>query len=480
MVGALTALVLGCGDPPAHPPSSTEPVQPEGWDRELRLQPAVDSNPDPRVFETEIVARVQELEVVPGVRTALWTYNGQLPGPSIEVSRGDRLIVHFRNELPEATTIHWHGLRLPNAMDGVPNATQPAVEPGGAFTYDFVVPDAGAFWYHPHVRSAAQVGFGLYGPLLAADPDEPPELGDEVTLLLSDVGIDDAGTLLPPDDGGFLASLFGREGNRLLVNGKLNPVLHARAGRRQRWKLINAAKSRYFQLGVSGHDFVRLGGDGGFAAHPVTSETVVITPGERADVLFTLDPDATGELPVRWIPYERGFGTAELRREETVFRIAVSDEPPVTSPPLPPLSRTIERLDATAATPVKIELTRNDRDGIGFALGINGLPDWEAPPIPAALGETQLWTVTNIVPYAHPFHIHGFFFQVLDIDGRPPDVLEWKDTADVPVNGTLRLAVRFDERPGLWMFHCHILDHADAGMMGAIDVGATGEPHHGH
>src|SRR5690606_30382193 len=110
-----------------------------------------------------------------------------------------------------------------------------------------------------------------------------------------------------------------------------------------------------------------------------------------------------------------------------------------------------------------------------FAMGINGVPSWEAPPIVAALGETQIWQVRNTIDFAHPFHLHGYFFQVLDLNGIAPTVKEWKDTADVPVDGVLRLAVHFDERPGMWMFHCHILDHADAGMMGMVHVLAPGE-----
>ena len=133
------------------------------------------------------------LEIAPGVRTKAWTYNGGLPGPLIRARKGDRLIVHFSNALPQSTTVHWHGVQVPIEMDGVPGASQPPVEPGGSFTYDFVVPDAGLFWYHPHVMSAAQVGFGLYGPLLVEDPDDAVKVADELVLVLSDIAMDDDG-----------------------------------------------------------------------------------------------------------------------------------------------------------------------------------------------------------------------------------------------------------------------------------------------
>jgi FtsP/CotA-like multicopper oxidase with cupredoxin domain len=156
----LSVAVMACAAA-AHAQS----VQPAGWDANLKLKEAEDRNPDPKVVEIDLEARVASLEIVPGVRTNAWTYNGGLPGPLIHVRRGDRLIVHFSNRLPQPTTVHWHGVQVPIEMDGVPGVSQPPVQPGGSFTYDFVVPDAGLFWYHPHVMSAAQVGFGLYGAL---------------------------------------------------------------------------------------------------------------------------------------------------------------------------------------------------------------------------------------------------------------------------------------------------------------------------
>ena len=162
------------------------------------------------------------MELLPGKPTEMWTYNGGLPGPLIRARVGDRLIVHFVNSLPEPTTIHWHGLRIPASMDGAPGHSQPEVPPGGAFEYDFVLPDAGFYWYHPHVDSAHQLGAGLYGPILVSDDDEP-DLGDELLLVLADVSLEDDGALQPPDVGGPLATLFGREGTALVVNGRIRP-----------------------------------------------------------------------------------------------------------------------------------------------------------------------------------------------------------------------------------------------------------------
>src|SRR6187431_1134304 len=153
-------------------PSAYAGHQPEGWDTDLRLPEAVDRNPDPRIVEINLDARLASVEIAPGVTVNAWTYDGGVPGPLIRVRVGDRLVVRFTNHLPQPTTVHWHGIRVPIQMDGVPGVSQPEVKTGETFVYDFTVPDAGLYWYHPHVMSAAQVGFGLYGALLVEDPAE--------------------------------------------------------------------------------------------------------------------------------------------------------------------------------------------------------------------------------------------------------------------------------------------------------------------
>ncbi|WP_437962517.1 multicopper oxidase family protein (plasmid) [Sorangium sp. So ce119] len=445
------------------------PSQPEGWDRAVALRPAVDRDATAGVVEVDLTARVEEVEIVPGLRTPAWTYDGGIPGPMIRARIGDRVIVHFRNELPAPTTVHWHGVRLSAEMDGAPGHSQPETVPGGSFTYDFVVPDAGLYWYHPHVDSAAQAGNGLYGALLVEDPAEPAALGDELVLVLSDIGVEDDGALVPPDTGGSFGTLFGREGDVLLVNGRVNPVIEARAGLRQRWRLVNAARSRYYQLAIDGHRFTRIGGDGGLLEHPVETDRILLTPGERADVLIEPRGAPGATLPVRWVPYDRGYGATFGRPEVEAFRLRLADEPAAEDEPLPEVARAIAPLDTAGARRVDLQLTQRDGPG-DLVLGINGVPSWEAEPLVAAVGETAVWTVENTMVFDHPFHLHGFFFQVLGPGGQPVRPLEWKDTVNVPVDGATRFVVRYDNRPGMWMFHCHILDHADAGMMGMLHV----------
>jgi FtsP/CotA-like multicopper oxidase with cupredoxin domain len=459
----------------------TDSLQPRDWDAGLKLPEARDMNPDPRILEINLGARIAEVEIEPGKSVKAWTYDGGLPGPLIRLNVGDRLIVHFKNELPSPTTVHWHGVRVPIEMDGVPGISQPEVETGGTFTYDFVVPDAGLFWYHPHVMSAQQVGFGLYGALLVEDPSEKVGVDDEVVLVLSDIEIGHDGTLEGADTGGSSGMAFGREGNVLLVNGRKNPRLAARSGAPQRWRIANTAKTRYFKLDMGeGNSFTKIGGDGGLQEYSVEYEMLVLAPGERADVIVTPRAKPGTELVVLAQLHNRGYGSVEYRAIEGLFNIAFSTEAEYRGAPLPKIERVIEPMTAAGATAVTLNLhiSQDPRDG-SFEYDINGKPYWKAEPIPAKLGETQLWTVNNTTPWSHPLHIHGFFFQVLDANGSPVRPLQWKDTVDVPFKETLQLLVRFDDRPGAWMVHCHILDHAEGGLMTTVQVGDTpGGNHH--
>jgi FtsP/CotA-like multicopper oxidase with cupredoxin domain len=407
-----------------------------------------------------------------------WTYDGGLPGPLIRVKVGDRLIVHFSNQLPKPTTVHWHGLRVPIQMDGVPHHSQPEVEPGGSFVYDFVVPDAGLFWYHPHVMSAEQVGFGLYGPLLVEDPQEQVGVADELVLVLSDISIEESGKLEPSDSGGSAGMVFGREGNHVLVNGREKPRIVVRPGAPQRWRIVNAAKSRYFNLFLQGHTFTRIGGDGGLLERPVTSDELVLATGERADVIVTPRANAGAELVLISLLFNRGYGSVEFREQPELIRLNVADMPPAPDFQLPRLGRTIEPLPTVGATAVQIDITLDKgRDGT-FEYGIAGVPFAKNRPVVANPGDTQVWTVTNKTKWSHPFHLHGFFFQVLDERGSPVQPLAWKDTVDVPLEKTVRFVVRFDDRVGSWMYHCHILDHADGGLMGMVNVGTRAPSGH--
>lgn len=450
--------------------AEAQSLQPAGWDAGLELVEAVDINRDPKIVEITLESRVVPIEITPGVRTDAWTYNGGLPGPLIRARRGDRLIVHFSNKLPQSTTVHWHGLQVPIEMDGVPGASQPPVEPGGSFTYDFIVPDAGLFWYHPHVMSAAQVGFGLYGPLLVEDPEDTVKVADELVLVLSDIATDDDGTLHAADSGGVLGALLGREGNHVLVNGRVRPTLTVRDGALQRWRIVNAAKSRYFELVLGdGQPFELIGVDGGHMEYSLKRWTIVLGPGERADVLVAPRFVAGQNLMLISNPFDRGFGSTEFRSAEDLIVFQPANLPSVPAAELPKVTRDIPAMTAAGATPVNIDLVMSKAEGItGFT--IEGGPFWRQTSVRAKVGETQMWAITNKAIWAHPIHLHGFFFQEVDEKGVPLRPRAWKDTIHVPVDATRRFLVKLDRR-GSWMWHCHILDHADAGLMSTVDVG---------
>jgi FtsP/CotA-like multicopper oxidase with cupredoxin domain len=460
-------LVAGCersGGDESAPLAARDVSQPAGWADELAMPTPEDLNPDPNVLEIELEARVADVEILPGTTTPAWTYNGNVPGPMIHAKVGDRVIVHFKNSLPEETTIHWHGIRVPNDMDGAPGVTQEPIATGGEFRYEFELKDAGTYWYHPHTDSSSQVGRGLYGAFIVDDPADPKAFGDDLVLLMSDIGLDENGQLVPSDSGGNFGDLFGREGSVLLVNGKVLPTLKVRQGKQQRWRIINATRARYYNLRLRNHRFMRLGGDNGLAARSEDVYNLIVTPGERADAVFTpADPPGTHNV-LRWVPTERGYGSTYNRSSEPMLAIETVAETPVIPEPVPAELRAIEPIDVGNAKHRTLDLTIAIASTV--EMGVNGVPYWQGKPLEVTLGDTEVWRIVNNTDFSHPFHLHGYFFQVLD-ENRVP---EWKDTVNVPTKSELNVAVRFDERPGAWMFHCHILDHAEAGMMGHLVV----------
>lgn len=449
-----------------NPLPASQVPQPKNWDQELAFSIPKDINPDPNILEINLEAKIKKMELVPGTKTPVWTYNGSLPGPLIKAKVGDRVIVHFKNKLPEATSIHWHGLRVPNNMDGVPNVTQDPIKVGEEFTYDFVVKDAGTYWYHPHANTADQVGRGLYGPIIVEDPKDPSIFGDELVLMLSDMSLKPNGDFVPADQGGDLGNLFGREGEVLLVNGKVMPTLKVRKNNQQRWRVINAARARYFSVKHEQATLTRIGGDNGLAESSQTMEEVRVVPSERADIVFTPKGEPGTSSTLYWHAIDRGWGTAFNRPPVPMMNIETINEPALIAEKIPAQLRQIIPIDTDGAEELLIDLTVSQPDGKPLEMGINGIPFWDSTPIRAKIGETQIWKVRNDTDYNHPFHLHGYFFQVLDENEVP----EWKDTVDIPVKTEKRLVVRFDDRPGTWMYHCHILDHAEVGMMGQIIV----------
>lgn len=444
--------------PPAIPV-----IEPPACDGSLAVPRATDENPDPRVVEVTITASVVETEYLPGQRVQVWAYNGTVPGPTIEANVGDRVIVHFRNQLAEDTTIHWHGVRVPNAMDGTARVMMP-VPAGGTFVYDFVVPDAGTFWYHPHVRGDVQMERGLYGTIVARDRSAPP-LGEAVAeqLVLDDVRVNvETGALEEFIDD--RAMMMGREGNLVLANGRRSNVgVAARAGERRLWRIVNAANARYFKLVMIDGTMVRVGSDGGALGAPESTDEILLTPGERADILVTVPTPSTTAI-LRAQPYERA-SMAGATTPVDLVRLVASSQPAITAPPLPATLTSIPTLTAPTLTRT-LELGEKMKDD-KMTFTINGAAFPTVPVVTARVRDVERWTIVNDTDMDHPFHLHGFRFQA-------EGVAEWKDTINVPENKTLNLLVELDDRAGSsiggWMYHCHILEHEEGGMMGELSV----------
>lgn len=439
---------------------------------ETTAAPDLDASPD--VVEVRLEAYPAEIEVAPGRTISLWTYNGQLPGPRIEANVGDTVRVHFKNSLPEPTTIHWHGLRVPAEMDGSPSVVPP-VEPGGEFTYEFVVPDAGTFWYHPHVRSDEQVERGLYGAFVVRGPEEP-EVTTERTVVLDDLLVDEDWQLRDFDFDSAQA-LLGRQGNVLLANGWAHPITRVARGGLHRFRFINAANARYFRLALPGHRLLQIGTDGGFVTKPHEVDEVLLVPGERADVLVLTDGEVGEAVEWKALRHNRGLGTGKQPDAE-LFRMVHEGEERVQAPEPPSAFAPVPALpEPTALRELSFQGVSQSSEHMGHPM-----PSHDAEPlftivqtVPAGepsrakLEEVEEWTVVNATMMDHPFHLHGYRFQLVP-DQEPTGFPAWRDTINVPAGQAAKFRVRFEDHAGLWMFHCHILEHAERGMMGELEV----------
>jgi FtsP/CotA-like multicopper oxidase with cupredoxin domain len=426
---------------------------------------AVDTNPEPNIVEINLRAQTATKTYLPGTSTTVWSYDGTVPGPIIEAKAGDMLIVHFTNDLPMETTIHWHGVRLPNAMDGVP-AVQSPIPPGGSFTYQFSLDDPGLFWFHPHVMTDEQTQRGLFGTIRVRGSNEPTS-DDEAVMILDDVLLDQDGSFTDPIDDD--TAMLGREGNVLLVNGKTLPVLTLKAGGAQRLRIVNVANGRFFNLSLAGTSFRVIGTDGGLVPNPYDTNTLLIAPGERYDVMFLTPGKPGDDLTIVNQPYERGHSTGKAKPMDLV-KIHLAEGAALEGRSLPDTFPPIERLPAGPADTTLVFDESFVGGKLEFTIGGKTYPD--VPPLDFADGSIHVLDLQNDAEMDHPFHLHGFFFQVLEKNGSavPDEALANKDTLILVQKTTTRVVARFD-RPGAWMYHCHILEHAERGMMGEIHVG---------
>jgi len=427
----------------------------------LAAAPAVRS-----VRSFEIQAAPAELALLGSESLHVWAYNGQVPGPTLRVRLGDRVQVAFTNRLAQDTTIHWHGVRVPNAMDGVPDVTQPPVRPGETFVYDFVPKDAGTFWFHPHIRSSEQIERGLYGVLVVEDA-EPPPYSRDVLWVLDDWLIGADAQIYPEFNTRHDLMHDGRWGNVITVNGRRDEVLVVKAGERIRLRLLDAANGRVFAPDFSELDAKAIAVDGLYAARPFDANGFELAPGNRLDLDVTFRSEDRG----------REFRIVDrfTRSPIPLATIRVADEV-VPTPRFPSPARAhIPAWRGAADLVPDAGYLMDARAGGPF--GIEWTLNGEAFPRDHSAGHSAelmlgRWTKLRFVNQSyriHPMHLHGQFFRVLTRNGRPVDEPYFHDTVLVHSQETIEVGlVPLD--PGMWMLHCHILEHAEAGMMTMVGV----------
>lgn len=433
----------------------------------------------------------RRLELLPGSArlrpdgqpTAIWGYDALVPGPVLRVRQGERLLVEAVNHLPEPTTVHWHGLRLPNAMDGVPGLTQPPIQPGETFRYEFVAPDAGTFWYHPHFNTSAQMGRGLYGALIV-DEAQPPQVDRDLLWVLNDWRLDEADQVVADFRQPFDQMHDGRIGPVITLNETLPGEVTVTAGERLRLRLVNAAQARFFGLDFTGHAPLVVARDGQpCVPHPPVGGLVWLGPGMRADLIL----DAPGRPGERFAVLDRGNPRDPVALVTLAYdsRGVLRESPLDAAVALPP--NPLAEPDLAAAEPLTLTFAggmggamhgqHGDHAAAGAIWTVNGQAmvhgpeemDHGAPLVRLALGRSYRLSLVNESAWIHPIHLHGMHMRLLEADGSLNPRGLWLDSALLVPNGRTEVALVADN-PGLWMLHCHIIQHQESGMAAVVEV----------
>jgi FtsP/CotA-like multicopper oxidase with cupredoxin domain len=456
-----------------------------------------------------------------GKQFAMYGYNNQIPGPVIKASQGAEITVNVANKIDMETTIHWHGLRLENSNDGVPNLTQPVITPNDTYTYTIKMPDEGVYWYHPHVREDIQQDMGLYGNILVkpTNKDAYNPVNTEETLIIDDLFIGTSGEPVPYGEHDILEngkedvnySLMGRFGNVMLVNGEPDFTFNTTKGAVHRFYITNVANTRTFNLEIPGAKLKRVGGDSGRYEREVFVDSVIIAPAERTVLevyfpesgTFILQSNAHNirELAsfevadeLVEVSYKDVFNTlksnldviAEIDTFREYFDKPVDKELVLDIEMFGPMAAMdhsgmghhdngdetlagIEWEDEMAAMNTAMKADELDWNLVDKATGNKNMDiNWQF-----AKGDIVKIRIVNdpdsAHPMQHPIHLHGQRFLVLEEDGIRNDNFVWKDTVLVPTGSTTDILVEMSN-PGSWMIHCHIAEHLTNGMMGMFTV----------
>lgn len=407
--------------------------------------------------------------------TEVWSYNDRVPGPELRFRQGERLRIEVHNALATETTVHWHGIRLPNAMDGVPNVTQPPIAAnGGRFTYEFELPDAGTFWYHPHLGSAEQVGRGLYGALVVEERD-PPAVDRDLVWVLSDWRLDREARMRADFGNPMDASHAGRIGNTVTVNGVLGEGFTVRAGERIRLRLVNASTARIYGLVFEGHQPWVIALDGQPVA-PHGFERVVLGPGMRADlILDCAAPPGSRHRVIDGFYRQRAYELLELRySEEKPLREGFEPAPRLRANPVAQPDEARAERHRVVFGGGMMGAIPSQREHRGMFWTVNGKPVPEqshghTPLLSLERAKSYVIEFVNETSWHHPIHLHGHVFRVLSQNGKEVLPRQLADTVLMDPDSRAEIAFVADN-PGDWMLHCHVLEHQAAGMMALVRV----------
>jgi FtsP/CotA-like multicopper oxidase with cupredoxin domain len=419
-----------------------------------------------------------------------WTLNGVLPSPTLRLRRGEAVELALENELSEETILHWHGLDVPEAADGHPRL---AIPPGARYDYSFTVRDrAGLYWYHPHthMRTAPQTYQGMAGLMIVEDDEEAaldlPAGAREIPLVLQDkrTSSDSALTYragMGPD------MMLGYLGDTPFANGVAHATTRVARGT-YRLRILNASNARIFELGLSdGASLTLIGTDGGLLPRPLTVDRVTVATGERVDVLVDFATAEPGSrIYLRSFPFQipgmmmrmgmgRGMGRGRMGgmarglpqgAAMDMLEFIVEDGPIEPSVQLPEVLSRLPERTVDASTPrrsfrFESMMMQHSINGRSFTL--------ERVDERVSLGRTEVWLIENQSEFPHPVHIHAGQFRVRSRSGGRGRVMPWetglKDTVLVLPGERVEVVVRFEEHPGLFLMHCHNLEHEDMGMM---------------
>lgn len=436
--------------------------------------------PIPELAESEVVEGVRvfsltaaegSMAFLDGLETPTWGFNGDYLGPTLRAQRGERVAVQVENELPEITTVHWHGMHLPAAMDGGPH--QP-IEPGDSWRPSWTIDQpAATLWYHPHPHGETEqhVYRGLAGMFLIDDEATgsyglPERYGvDDIPVIVQDKRFRPDGELDLDSQGNELGLL----GRTILTNGAIGAVQQVTT-ELVRLRLLNGSTARTYDFALDDRrSFALVATDGGLLEAPHMTDHVRLSPGERAEIVVRMDPGT--ETMLRSVPPDLGDVAVPFAYGGTDTFDVLLLRAGETLEPSEPLADRLAEIDRWDERDAKVIRTF---DVQGREINGRRMDPGRIDEV-MRVGTTELWEVTNLDLFPHNWHVHDVQFQVVDIDGAaaPPELMGWKDTVYLEPRRVYRLLMRFEDYVDAdtpYMIHCHLLLHEDEGLMAQFVV----------